>query len=66
MEKKDKGNYYELVADKNKYITQADINEIDKVFAEIVYTTTLDLWTEWTQEQKEQWEDQHQEIDEIN
>ena len=60
-----KEEFTEIIADENHFITQLN-EDTNRIFASRVSTPNPDIWTEWTQEQKEQWEDQHQEIDEIN
>lgn len=60
MKKNSRGNNYELVPDDGKWLTQKDVEDINRVFSEKVYTADPNLWDEWTNAQKEQWENEHQ------
>lgn len=52
--------YVALTADEGKYITQANLEEGDeRIFASRICTTDASAWTEWTQEQRDEWDMEH-------
>lgn len=64
METINKEKFTELIANEGYFITQTN-EETDRIFASRISTPNPELWTEWTSEQKQQWQDQHQVIDEF-
>ena len=53
--------YVAITADEGKYITQASLAEgEERIFASRICTPDASVWTEWTQEQKDEWNMAHQ------
>lgn len=65
MNIENKTNFYKIISDEGKFLTQVNLeNEQDRIFSVSVLTNFPDKWTEWTLSQKEEWENEY--LDEDN
>ena len=65
MNIENKTNFYKIISDEGKFLTQVNLeNEQDRIFSISVLTNFPNIWTEWTLSQKEEWENEY--LDEDN
>lgn len=62
-----KGSYTEVVADEGKFLSQTALDdESERIFVLAACTIHPEQWEEWTVEQKDIWESNHSEPNDLD